>query len=88
MLVLVKWQDAETNVVSNKQKPKYKYSFDYQNWYQSAKRECLNTRNNLGFDLTPLLNLIFTEGTHTANCNIYAQIILKTLKVEQLILKC
>ena len=49
---------------SNKQKPKYKYSFDYQNWYQSAKRECLNTRNNLGFfDLTPFVKFDF-YGRH------------------------
>ena len=41
---------------SNKKKPMYKYSFGIQNWYQSAKRECNNTRNNLGFfDLTPFV---------------------------------
>ena len=41
---------------SKKKKPIYKYSFGYQNWYQSAKRECINTRNNLGFfDLTPFV---------------------------------
>ena len=41
---------------SNKKKPIYKYSFGYQNWYQSAKRECINTRKNLGFfDLTPFV---------------------------------
>tara|TARA_B100000963_G_scaffold343300_1_gene344985 strand:- start:378 stop:1493 length:1116 start_codon:yes stop_codon:yes gene_type:complete len=41
---------------SKNQKPIYKYSFGYQNWYQSAKRECNNTRNNLGFfDLTPFV---------------------------------
>ena len=41
---------------SNNKKPNYKYSFGYQNWYQSAKRESLNTRNNLGFfDLTPFV---------------------------------
>ena len=41
---------------SKKQNPKYKYSFEKQNWYQSAKQECLSTRNNLGFfDLTPFV---------------------------------
>ena len=41
---------------SKKKKPKYRYSFGYQNWYQSAKKECINTRNNLGFfDLTPFV---------------------------------
>ncbi|MDC1151870.1 FAD-dependent oxidoreductase [Pelagibacteraceae bacterium] len=38
------------------QKPIYKYSYGYQNWYNSSKNECLNTRNNLGFfDLTPFV---------------------------------
>ena len=37
-------------------KPTYKYSFGNQNWYQSAKKECINTRKNLGFfDLTPFV---------------------------------
>ncbi len=37
-------------------KPIYRYSYGVQNWYQSAKRECNNTRNNLGFfDLTPFV---------------------------------
>ena len=41
---------------SKNKKPIYKYSFGNQNWYVSAKRECLNTRNNLGFfDLTPFV---------------------------------
>ena len=41
---------------SRNKKPIYKYSYGYQNWYQSAKRECLNTRKNLGFfDLTPFV---------------------------------
>ena len=38
------------------QKPIYRYSYGYQNWYKSAKKECLNTRNNLSFfDLTPFV---------------------------------
>ncbi len=41
---------------SKNKKSFYKYSYGYQNWYDSAKRECLNTRNNLGFfDLTPFV---------------------------------
>jgi 4-methylaminobutanoate oxidase (formaldehyde-forming) len=41
---------------SKNKKPIYKYSFGNQNWYQSAKKECINTRNNLGFfDLTPFV---------------------------------
>ena len=32
----------------------YKYSYEYQNWYESAKNETLNTRKNVGFfELTP-----------------------------------
>jgi glycine cleavage system aminomethyltransferase T/glycine/D-amino acid oxidase-like deaminating enzyme len=39
---------------TKKQKPIYKYSYGYQNWYRSAKKECFNTRDNLSFfDLTP-----------------------------------
>ena len=34
-------------------KPEYEYSYDYQNWYESAKHETINTRKNVGFfDLT------------------------------------
>ena len=41
---------------SKNKKPIYKYSYGVQNWFQSAKRECNNTRNNLGFfDLTPFV---------------------------------
>ena len=41
---------------SKKKNPSYKYSYGKQNWYQSAKNECLGTRNNLGFfDLTPFV---------------------------------
>ena len=41
---------------SKNKKPIYKYSYGHQNWYQSAKSECLKTRNNLGFfDLTPFV---------------------------------
>ena len=37
----------------NGKKPEYKYSYGYQNWYESAKHETVNTRKNVGFfDLT------------------------------------
>ena len=46
---------------SKKKKPIYKYSFGYQNWYQSAKKECFETRNNLSFfDLTPFIKFDFS----------------------------
>jgi 4-methylaminobutanoate oxidase (formaldehyde-forming) len=46
---------------SKNKKPIYKYSFGYQNWYQFTKKECLNTRNNLGFfDLTPFVKFDFS----------------------------
>ena len=35
-------------------RPEYKYSYDYQNWYPSVEYETKNTRKNVGlFDLTP-----------------------------------
>ena len=38
----------------NGAEPKYKYSYNYQNWYPSAEYETINTRKNIGlFDLTP-----------------------------------
>ena len=38
----------------NGEKPEFKYSFHYQNWYESAKNETVNTRKNVGFfELTP-----------------------------------
>ena len=41
---------------SKNKEPIYKYSFGNQNWYESAKKECINTRKNLGFfDLTPFV---------------------------------
>ncbi len=37
----------------NGKDPKYKYSYNYQNWYPSAKHETINTRKNVGlFDLS------------------------------------
>jgi len=37
-----------------KTKPKYKYSFNYQNWYPSVTYECKNTVENVGlFELSP-----------------------------------
>ena len=41
---------------SKNKNPTYRYSYDYQNWYASAKKESLSTRNNLGlFELTPFV---------------------------------
>ena len=38
----------------NKSKPKYVYSYNFQNWYPSAEFETKNCRQNVGvFDLTP-----------------------------------
>ena len=38
----------------NGEKPEYKYSFDYQNWYPSVEYETKNTTLNVGlFELTP-----------------------------------
>ena len=35
------------------------------NWFQSAKEECLKTRNNLGFfDLTPFVKFDLYENSH------------------------
>ena len=49
---------------SKNKKPIYKYSYGVQNWYNSAKTECNNTRNNLGFfDLTPFVKFDFS-GQH------------------------
>ena len=41
---------------SKSKKPLYKYSYGKQNWYASAKKECLATRKNLSlFELTPFV---------------------------------
>jgi len=38
----------------NGEKPEYKYSFDYQNWYQSVEFETKNTVTNVGlYELSP-----------------------------------
>ncbi|MDC0618364.1 FAD-dependent oxidoreductase [Candidatus Pelagibacter sp.] len=38
----------------NKEKPEYKYSFDYQNWYPAVEFETKNTVTNVGlFELSP-----------------------------------
>ena len=37
----------------NGEKPEYEYSFNYQNWYPSAKHETINARKNVGlFDFS------------------------------------
>ena len=52
---------------SKNKKPIYKYNYGIQNWYQSANRECNNTRNNLGFfDLTPFVKFEIS-GQHAHN---------------------
>ena len=39
---------------AGKTRPKYEYSFNYQNWYPSAEQECKNTVKNVGlFELSP-----------------------------------
>ena len=47
-------------------KPEFEYSFGYQNWYESAKYETINTRNNVGlFELTPFVKFeLKGEMTH------------------------
>ena len=48
---------------SKKQKPIYKYCYGYQNWYEAAKKECFNTRENLSFfDLTPFVKFEVSGG--------------------------
>ena len=52
---------------SKKKKPKYKYSFGYQNWYNSSKKECFNTRENVSFfDLSPFVKFDIS-GLHSHN---------------------
>ncbi len=52
---------------SKKQKPKYKYSFGYQNWYKASKIECFNTRDNVSFfDLSPFVKFdISGKNSHS-----------------------
>ncbi len=41
---------------STRTKPKYKYSYGYQNWYEFSKKECFSTRDNVSFfDLSPFV---------------------------------
>ena len=48
-------------------KPEYNYSYGYQNWYESAKFETMNTRKNVGlFDLTTFAKFEL-EGSETYN---------------------
>ena len=49
-------------------KPEFEYSFGYQNWYESAKYETINTRNNVGlFELTPFAKFeLEGEMTHSS----------------------
>ena len=46
---------------SKSKKAIYKYSYGKQNWYPSAKKECIKTRKNLGlFDLSPFVKFDFS----------------------------
>ncbi len=51
----------------NGEMPKYKYSFDYQNWYPSAKHETINARKNVGlFDFSTFSKFdLKGEKTHS-----------------------
>ncbi len=62
----------------NVEKPEYEYSFNYQNWYPSAKHETINARKNVGlFDFSTFSKFdLKGEKTHselqkicTANIN-------------------
>ncbi len=48
------------------EKPDYKYSYNYQNWYPSVEYETFNTVKNVGlFDLTPFSKFeIYSEKAH------------------------
>ena len=52
---------------SKSKKPIYKYSYGEQNWFASAKKECLSTRKNLSlFELTPFVKFDLS-GKYTHN---------------------
>jgi len=50
----------------NGEKAEYQYSYNYQNWYPSAKHETKNTVKNIGlYDLTPFSKFeIISENAH------------------------
>ncbi len=50
----------------NGEEPKYKYSFNYQNWYPSVKYETINARKNVGlFDFSTFSKFdLYGEKTH------------------------
>ena len=52
----------------NGKKPEYEYSFNYQNWYPSAKHETINARKNVGlFDFSTFSKFdLKGEKTHSA----------------------
>jgi len=48
----------------NNNKPEYKYSYGYQNWYESAKHETINARKHVAlFELTPFSKFEL-KGSH------------------------
>ena len=51
----------------NEEEPKYNYSFNYQNWYPSAKHETINARKNVGlFDFSTFSKFdLKGEKTHS-----------------------
>ena len=51
----------------NGEKPEYEYSFNYQNWYPSAKHETINARKNVGlFDFSTFSKFdLKGEKTHS-----------------------
>jgi glycine cleavage system aminomethyltransferase T/glycine/D-amino acid oxidase-like deaminating enzyme len=65
----------------SKEKPKYEYSFNYQNWYPSVKFETKNTTINVGlYELTPFSkyeikgNLAYNELQKLCTANIKNEI--------------
>ncbi len=52
----------------NSKNPKYKYSYGYQNWYESAKYETINARTNVAlFELSPFAKFELSgEKTHSS----------------------
>ena len=64
----------------NGEKPEYEYSFNYQNWYPSAKHETTNARENVGlFDFSTFSKFdLKGEKTHS----IYKKFVQLTLKMK------
>ena len=52
----------------NGEKPEYKYSFNYQNWYLSAKYETTNARKNVGLFDFSTFSKFDLKGEKTHSC--------------------